>query len=460
LSGMCDYENFCFELVDGSWPGVVLEVVVAVYSFVGIAIVADEHLTSSLETLCDRWQIPTDVAGASFLALGSAAPEIAIAAISTVKSMAAATEGEVVDDKAAAFASSLGVSSILGSGMLAFTLIPGLCAVVVPRKMELKRRPVARDALSYLVALILLYVAISQGEAYRSNAIWMLATYAVYITATAIAPWVRESFRVSLGMEPSSRRSISGSSGCASDEASTNPMEQGGSALSKPLAAEDSLGSQSGKDEAGDKDEDEDEDDGPAPWYFVPFQPIGAVLSATCPPCEGGSPTEHLYPLTFLMALLWLTIFSAALSAAVTRWGELLEVKGCMMGMYVIAVGAQIPDTLAAVAFAKRGHGSMAVASAVGSQVINVLIGLGLPWLLATSAGLEVPIAETPALQEMSILMFGCVALYLIVLLAPSVPTWGGVGRVTLGRREGIVLIVAYVLVAGGFGVRTALSVE
>lgn len=52
-----------------------------------------------------------------------------------------------------------------------------------------------------------------------------------------------------------------------------------------------------------------------------------------------------------------------------TRWGTLLETPASVMGAFVVAVGAQIPDTVQAIAVARHGHGAMAVASAVGSQV-------------------------------------------------------------------------------------------
>ena len=364
---MCDYENLCFELIDDSWVGVAVEFIVAAYSFVGIAVVADEHLTTSLETLCKRFEIPEDVAGASFLALGSAAPEIVVAAVSTAKSIIAA-RGGASDDSA--FASSLGISSIIGSGMLAFTLIPGLCAVVVPRPMELKRRPLARDAIVYTVSLTILVLIVQKKHATMSDAIWMLAAYAAYILVTATAPWIRESYRQSVGML--ARESSRWSSKSHLEE-NSNPMELGQSSrsLSEELSEQstDALN-------AGDGAE-EDDDEEPTPWYGIPFMPLTKLLSATCPACETGTEGEHLYPLTFVISLVWLAAFSTALSAAVTRWGTLLEVPGTTMGMYVIAVGAQIPDTLAAMAFAKRGYGSMAVASALGSQVINILIGLG-----------------------------------------------------------------------------------
>ena len=48
---------------------------------------------------------------------------------------------------------------------------------------------------------------------------------------------------------------------------------------------------------------------------------------------------------------------------------------------------------------ARRGHASMAVASAVGSQVINVLVGLGVPWLITAAAGQQIAVRAHAELQ-------------------------------------------------------------
>ena len=312
------------------------------YSFVGIAIVADEHLAPSLETLCHRLSLSEDVAGASFLALGSAAPEIIIAAVSTAKSLLAGDETREAREKGA-FAQSLGIASILGSGMMAFTLIPGLCAMAVPKPMALKRRPLARDAIFYSFSLGALYYIIEKGHADFSDAVIMLIMYAVYLSFTAAAPFARECYRVKV----------------LNKWRKSSPMEKGEAAgLDEELNGEE------------DGDDDDDEEAGPLKQLLsLPFKPVGAILSATCPECEVGSETEHLYYITMVVAFGWLALFSTALSAAITRWGVLLDVPGTAMGMFVVAVGAQIPDTVQAIAVAKRGLGSMAVASAVGSQV-------------------------------------------------------------------------------------------
>lgn len=82
---LCDIENLCLETVDTSWLGVAFEALLFVYSFCALAEVADVYLAPALECLCFRWNVPEDAAGASFLALGGAAPEIIISMISTLK---------------------------------------------------------------------------------------------------------------------------------------------------------------------------------------------------------------------------------------------------------------------------------------------------------------------------------------------------------------------------------------
>ena len=51
----------------------------------------------------------------------------------------------------------------------------------------------------------------------------------------------------------------------------------------------------------------------------------------------------------------------------------------------------------------------MAIASAAGSQVINVLIGLGLPWIISTSASLPVHVRGYEKLQFMGCFQAVCV---------------------------------------------------
>ena len=63
----------------------------------------------------------------------------------------------------------------------------------------------------------------------------------------------------------------------------------------------------------------------------------------------------------------------------------------------------------------------MAISNAIGSQIINILIGLGLPWLLTDLAGVAtgvcVKLYAHGALQLAAFLQFGAVFLVLASLL-------------------------------------------
>ena len=56
------------------------------------------------------------------------------------------------------------------------------------------------------------------------------------------------------------------------------------------------------------------------------------------------------------------------------------------MGVVVLAVGTSIPDAMGSMIVARQGEADMAIANAVGSNVFDILLGLGLPWFLASVA--------------------------------------------------------------------------
>lgn len=199
-------ENLCLDEVDGSIVGKLFEVFLLCYAFVAVAIVADDHLVVSLETLCVRWSIREDVAGASFMAFGSAAPEIIINAVSTLKAVFSHQDGdcgEGGDDSA------LGIGAIIGSGMIAFTVIPGCCGLATKAPLLLKRRPLGRDALAYLVALVLLHMAITDGVVELKESLGMVVCYACYMLIVVCSSSVRQAFRVHyLGRAPRTKSSF------------------------------------------------------------------------------------------------------------------------------------------------------------------------------------------------------------------------------------------------------------
>uniref|UniRef100_A0A7S2GP88 Sodium/calcium exchanger membrane region domain-containing protein n=1 Tax=Haptolina brevifila TaxID=156173 RepID=A0A7S2GP88_9EUKA len=525
-------ENLCLDNIDSTgFFGVLFECMLLIYAFVAVAIIADEHLVCSLETLCVRWSVREDVAGASFMAFGSAAPEIIINAISTLKTVLASGRGD--DDPSAGDDTSLGIGAIIGSGMIAFSFIPGCCGLAASGPLELKRRPLGRDISAYLLALILLGAFISDGKVEASESAVMVTLYVMYMLIVIFASKIRENFRVNyLG-----RAARSKSSFVVQAQESLNPSAQGGG--NAPLSpAADGSGAESGQPSfnleplgALAQLGPSAADDARAPVFNSPssstphapaagsssgpgsssssgsgssFQimtsstsspmtagqilpadrpinsrlaclphdtaaalqaiyrwsciggrwalmPLQFALKCTCPECAHDSPGARLYPVTLVSSFIWVAFFSTVISAVVTRGGDMLGIPKTFLGMYVIAIGAEIPDTIQSVTVAKRGYGSMAVSNSTGSQIINILIGLGVPWAIMNMSGRDVPIPEFQVgdLHLMASLQGINVLIYLSLLLLPTFRTWrpGDHSKALLDRTKGKVLLSVYAAV-------------
>merc|ERR1712151_771675 len=89
--------------------------------------------------------------------------------------------------------------------------------------------------------------------------------------------------------------------------------------------------------------------------------PLKTMFKYTCPPCELESKWERLYPLTFLTSFLWVALWSFLISTIVELWVDDLEELDSIQhalgkkanlvlipisGVVLIAVGAEIPDTI------------------------------------------------------------------------------------------------------------------
>ena len=113
--------------------GMVLWVPLTVWIFMGVAIVADEYFTPALEKISDALDLSPDVAGATFLAAASSAPEFFTSFADTFL---------VSDEGGEGF----GVGTIVGSAVFNILII---CAVsCIPASGEKKRRSPGGDMLN------------------------------------------------------------------------------------------------------------------------------------------------------------------------------------------------------------------------------------------------------------------------------------------------------------------------
>eukprot|EP00171_Calliarthron_tuberculosum_P017223 IDg17223t1 len=117
-------------------------------------------------------------------------------------------------------------------------------------------------------------------------------------------------------------------------------------------------------------------------WATLPlFFPWRFAFAWTVPNCavEG---RERRWPFTFIMSIVWVIILTFIMSEAAKVSGCFIGIPSSAMGLTVLAAGTSVPDALASVAVARAGHGNMAVSNAIGSNVFDILLGLGVPWLI------------------------------------------------------------------------------
>ncbi|KAB0351082.1 hypothetical protein FD754_015939, partial [Muntiacus muntjak] len=148
--------------------------------------------------------------------------------------------------------------------------------------------------------------------------------------------------------------------------------------------------------ENDEEEEDEEDEEGPytpfdppsgkletVKWAFT--WPLSFVLYFTVPNCNKPR-WEKWFMVTFASSTLWIAAFSYMMVWMVTIIGYTLGIPDVIMGITFLAAGTSVPDCMASLIVARQGMGDMAVSNSIGSNVFDILIGLGLPWALQTLA--------------------------------------------------------------------------
>merc|ERR1719272_2218462 len=94
--------------------------------------------------------------------------------------------------------------------------------------------------------------------------------------------------------------------------------------------------------------------------------------------------------LLFALSIFFIGACTYVMVDSTNRVGVILHIPPLAMALVFLAAGTSIPDTLGSIAVAKQGEGDMAIANALGSNVFDILIGLGLPWTIKNMIGHEV----------------------------------------------------------------------
>ena len=147
-----------------------------------------------------------------------------------------------------------------------------------------------------------------------------------------------------------------------------------------------------------------------------------------------GDPHQS-YGRTFLVSIALISFLSYWLVEYAVIFAEAISFPPYVVALTVLAAGTSVPDLFASVVVARQGRGDMAIANAVGSNVFDILIGLGLPWLLVLIFQGGTIQVGTDDLLTSTLLLLGPVVLLFV---------WLTTGR-TLSKVEGVILILGYI---------------
>lgn len=504
--------------------GLIIHFIVAIFTFFGLAIVCDDYFVASLDRICEEMKLSPDVAGATFMAAGSSAPELATVVIGVFFAK---------DD--------IGISGVIGSAVFNIMFVISVCALCSGTVCQLNWYPLVRDCFFYCLSILVMLIIIFNDVISWMESVVMLLFYVVYCvtlvfnsdiekwalslnlpiklptkeeqsalvtyknlpdtsytqgnqqqtslsqepnqqqqqqqqqqqpsadyqsysdpnagwdpnaawgeqsaqpvsnvnpTPAAADDWGMSQFAQNQGQENMAYNADQPDQVVSQKEASTKPAA--GAVVGKPDAAQgDFYKSRDPKNTEPRPNPLDRPVDGGLPalvsWYIV--YPIHYTCQKTMPDCRTEK-YRNWYPFTFFVSMVWISFYSYFMVWMITVIGFTLGIPDTVMGLTFVAAGVSVPDALGSIAVIKEGFGDMAVSNAIGSNVFDILVCLGLPWFIQTAIikpGSHVNVISK-GLAYSTLSLFSTVV---FLLLSTHLNGW------KLDKRLGIILMVWYLL--------------
>lgn len=460
---------------------VLLHIVAALYMFLALAITCDEYFVTSLEKICEKLDLSEDVAGATFMAAGSSAPELFASVIGVF-----ITHGDV------------GVGTIVGSAVFNILCIIGVCGIFAGQVVMLTWWAVFRDSFYYTLSVLALIAFIYDGKIVWWESLILVLMYLGYIIIMKFNSSMQKFFS-----GKSNKNVANGNAAASSEMEDVKPSKaySRGSVVmvdeimnaspskfrfpeaglrvmvtshfgpktrlrmasrliiterQKLVQTANGLETQviDGKVEIENGNVPEDKATEPETSDTIsPFHiprgvgsklkwliswPLLLMLYLTVPNCAKLR-WERFFMVSFILSTVWIAVFSYFMVWMVTVIGYTLGIPDVIMGITFLAAGTSVPDCIASLIVARQGLGDMAVSNTIGSNVFDILVGLGVPWALQTMCvnyGSEVMI-NSRGLVYSVVLLLGSVAL---TVLGIHLNKW------RLDLKLGIYVLILYAI--------------
>lgn len=128
-------------------------------------------------------------------------------------------------------------------------------------------------------------------------------------------------------------------------------------------------------------------------------------------------PSPEKYFRVFTISIVLIAALSWAMVESAVIISHILDIPEAIIALTVLAAGTSIPDLISSVFVAKQGRGGMAISNAFGSNIFDILVGLGIPWMITIFiSGQNVPVL-TKSLVNSSIMLFASLIVVFIVIV-------------------------------------------
>lgn len=267
----------------------------------------------------------------------------------------------------------LGVGTIVGSAIFNLLAIIGVAGIV--KKSVIAWQPVVRDLFFYAVSIVAFYIVLVNGRVTIYESIIFILMYAIYVYS--VINW-KKWFKY--------------------EEVDLDPIYNV-------------------------------EETAKYKWKSI-FKPIDWVIKTLIPKPEK-------YIAVFFISILLIAATCWVLVESAIHVSAILGIPEMVIALIVLGIGTSVPDIVSSAIVAKQGRGGMAVSNAIGSNIFDIFIGLGLPWLLKSIIQHHYIATSTDGLGVAVGLLLGSI---LLILLALMYKKW------TLTKGLGYVLILLYIL--------------
>lgn len=346
------------------------------FLLIGLAMVlfGAHALTNGAAAIATRFRIPQIVIGLTIVAFGTSAPELIV---STSSALRGSTD--------------MAIANVVGSNLFNTLMLVGVTALFAP--IVVQHRTLRLEIPLCILASVVLFVMANDklidGSATnlltRSDGFIFLAFFLIFLSYSyTVASGARK------GMVEKLKTNLSISNGIG-----TKKINITGTYKKGTIPEEDNL-----------EEVIESIDILPTPpmWRNILFFIVGLVLLGF-----GGD------------------LFVSSASDIAHAWG----VSEAIIGLTLVAIGTSLPELATSIVAALKKNPELAVGNAIGSNLMNIFLVLGLS---STLCPLEL---GNVRISDLVLLVVGSVILWIVALFF---------GERTITRVEGIVLILLYLM--------------